>query len=81
MPDRLAASLLSPAGLAYGVIMKFRNNLYDQGIFKAWRSPIPVVSIGNITTGGTGKTPLVDWIVRFYRENGIAPAIISRGYG
>lgn len=81
MPDRLVQTLLSPAGLAYGVIMKFRNNLYDRDVFKAWSSPIPVVSIGNITTGGTGKTPLVDWIVRFYHRSGISAAIISRGYG
>ncbi|NTU69204.1 MAG: tetraacyldisaccharide 4'-kinase, partial [Chlorobiaceae bacterium] len=51
------------------------------GILKAWRSPIPVVSVGNITSGGTGKTPLVDWIVKFYQASGVNTAIISRGYG
>jgi tetraacyldisaccharide 4'-kinase len=61
--------------------MTLRNSLYDKGILKAWKSPIPVVSVGNITTGGTGKTPLVDWIVKFYQASGIRTAIISRGYG
>jgi tetraacyldisaccharide 4'-kinase len=63
------------------MIMTVRNALYDKGILNQWRSPIPVVSVGNITTGGTGKTPLVDWIVRFYHASGTSAAIISRGYG
>jgi tetraacyldisaccharide 4'-kinase len=67
--------------MVYGLVMTLRNALYDRGILKAWQSPIPVVSVGNITTGGTGKTPLVDWIVKFYHASGIKPAIISRGYG
>jgi tetraacyldisaccharide 4'-kinase len=61
--------------------MTLRNALYDRGILNAWHSPVPVVSVGNITTGGTGKTPLVDWIVKFYQTSGIKTAIISRGYG
>jgi tetraacyldisaccharide 4'-kinase len=81
MPDRLASILLGPAGRLYGIVMSIRNALYDRGILKAWRSPVPVVSVGNITTGGTGKTPLVDWIIRFYHAHGRKTAIISRGYG
>lgn len=73
--------LLRAAGLAYGMVISVRNTLFDRGIFKAWQSPIPVVSVGNITTGGTGKTPLVDWIVKFYHASGLNTAIISRGYG
>jgi tetraacyldisaccharide 4'-kinase len=76
-----SATLLRPAAALYGMAMSLRNRLYDRGIFKSWRSPIPVVSVGNITTGGTGKTPLVDWIVKFYEASGIATAIVSRGYG
>ncbi|UWX58096.1 tetraacyldisaccharide 4'-kinase [Chlorobaculum sp. MV4-Y] len=76
-----SATLLRPAAALYGMVMSLRNRLYDRGIFKSWRSPIPVVSVGNITTGGTGKTPLVDWIVKFYAASGIATAIVSRGYG
>lgn len=76
-----AAILLRPIGALYGMAMRLRNRLYDRGVFKSWRSPIPVVSVGNITTGGTGKTPLVDWIVKFYETSGVATAIVSRGYG
>ncbi|NTU92980.1 MAG: tetraacyldisaccharide 4'-kinase [Chlorobiaceae bacterium] len=81
MPDHLAAILLGPAGLLYGAVMRGRNLLYELGVFKTWRSPFPVVSVGNVTTGGTGKTPLVDWIVRFYAHRGCTAAIVSRGYG
>ncbi len=81
MPDRCIRTILKPAGLLYGAIMSLRNALYDRGTFRSWHSPIPVVSVGNITTGGTGKTPLVDWIVRFYRASGKSAAIVSRGYG
>ena len=49
-------------------------------LFKSWRSPIPVVSIGNLSAGGTGKTPLVDLVVKYYLSIGCKPAIISRGY-
>lgn len=76
-----ATILLRPAGALYGMIMTVRNALYDRGILSQWRSPVPVVSVGNITTGGTGKTPLVDWIVRFYHASSTSTAIISRGYG
>lgn len=80
MPDAVNA-LLRPAALAYGAAMRFRNALYDRGVFACWKAPIPVVSVGNITAGGTGKTPLVDWIVQCYRAHGVSAAIISRGYG
>jgi tetraacyldisaccharide 4'-kinase len=72
--------LLKPAGYLYGTVMTIRNMLFEKGILKIWKAPLPVVSVGNITTGGTGKTPMVDWIVRFYRQEGIRTAIISRGY-
>jgi len=81
MPLNNVSILLRPAGMVYGMVMTLRNALYDRGILNAWRSPVPVVSVGNITTGGTGKTPLVDWIVKFYHASGIKTAILSRGYG
>ncbi len=81
MPENLASILTGPAGLLYGFAMRCRNALYDLGIFRTWRAPLPVVSVGNITAGGTGKTPLVDWIVKFYHASGKSTAIISRGYG
>ncbi|MFZ4524106.1 MAG: tetraacyldisaccharide 4'-kinase [Chlorobium sp.] len=72
--------LLRPAALLYGSIVQFRNTLFDRLIFKSWRSPIPVVSIGNLSAGGTGKTPLVDWVVKYYLSIDCKPAIVSRGY-
>lgn len=47
---------------------------------KQWRPPVPVVIVGNITVGGTGKTPLVAWLVQFLTESGYRPGIVSRGY-
>lgn len=81
MPERAVRTLLAPAGQLYGLAMRLRNTLYDKGLFRVWRAPVPVVSVGNITAGGTGKTPLVDWIVKFYESRGIRTAIVSRGYG
>ena len=72
--------LLRPVALLYRFIVQFRNALFDRGLFKQWNSPIPVVSIGNLTAGGTGKTPLVDWVVKYYLSIGCKPAIVSRGY-
>jgi tetraacyldisaccharide 4'-kinase len=72
--------LLRPAALLYHGIVQLRNTLFDQHLFRTWRSPLPVVAIGNLTAGGTGKTPLVDWIVKYYLSIGCKPAIISRGY-
>lgn len=69
------------ASLLYGVITSLRNLLFEKKILKSFRSPIPVVSVGNLTAGGAGKTPFVDWIVKFYHQSGKRVAIISRGYG
>jgi len=72
--------LLRPFALLYSFIVQFRNALFNRRVFKAWKSPIPVVSIGNLSAGGTGKTPLVDWVVKYYLSIGCKPAIVSRGY-
>ena len=72
--------LLRPLALLYSFIVQFRNTLFNWRLFRAWKSPIPVVSIGNLSAGGTGKTPLVDWVVKYYLSIGYKPAIVSRGY-
>ncbi|MEI6651211.1 MAG: tetraacyldisaccharide 4'-kinase [Chlorobiaceae bacterium] len=72
--------LLRPAAMLYRSIVQLRNTLFDRKLFKSWKSPIPVVSIGNLSAGGTGKTPLVDWVVKYYLSIGCKPAIVSRGY-
>lgn len=64
----------------YGGAVRLRNRLYDRGVFKTVRFKIPVVSVGNLTSGGTGKTPVVDWITKFYLSQGYRVAIVSRGY-
>jgi tetraacyldisaccharide 4'-kinase len=72
--------LLRPANLVYRFIVQLRNALFDRHLFRIWKSPVPVVSIGNLSVGGTGKTPLVDWVVKYYLSIGCKPAIVSRGY-
>ena len=81
----LAATLLR-AGLGlvevpYAWAVRQRNRRYDQGRATIHRVPVPVISVGNLTLGGTGKTPLVRWIARWLLDRGIAAAIVSRGYG
>ncbi len=61
-------------------MMYVRNKLYDTGIFRSHRISKPVISVGNITTGGTGKTPLVILLADYYLSKGIKTGIISRGY-
>ncbi len=73
--------VLCLASLAYGRVTAVRNTLYDRGWFPSVRLPRPVVSIGNITVGGTGKTPCVILIARRLQAHGLRPAVISRGYG
>ncbi|HEX5868934.1 MAG TPA: tetraacyldisaccharide 4'-kinase [Longimicrobium sp.] len=72
---------LAPAEAAYGAITGARNGAYDRGWLRAERVPVPVISIGNITVGGAGKTPFAAWIARRLREWGRRPAIALRGYG
>jgi tetraacyldisaccharide 4'-kinase len=61
--------------------MRLRNGLYDGGWKRTHEVPVAVVSIGNLTLGGTGKTPCVEYVARTYRQRGIRVAILSRGYG
>lgn len=73
--------LLIPVSVVYSMIIYIRNKLYDYGIFKIKKISRPVISTGNITTGGTGKTPLTIHIARYFLDKGISAGIISRGYG
>jgi len=77
-----AASLaLTPLGRLYGVAMKARHALYRSGRFRVHELGVPVISVGNLTTGGTGKTPLVEWITRELAQRGQRVCILTRGYG
>ena len=75
------AWLLWPASLAFGFVVSCRRLLYRLRILKSTHPGIPVVVVGNITVGGSGKTPLALWIAEFLKARGWAPAIVSRGYG
>lgn len=72
---------LQAASLPYGCAVRVRNRRYDRGGAAAVHRPdVPVVSVGNLTVGGTGKTPMVEWIARHVRRHGVRAAILSRGY-
>jgi tetraacyldisaccharide 4'-kinase len=73
--------LFRVASWPYGLVMRLRNRGYDRNPAKTTRVAVPVVSIGNLTLGGTGKTPLVEWLCRWLRERDVRVAIVSRGYG
>lgn len=67
--------------LVYLGVVTVRNRLYDHGVFRERKLPCPVISIGNMTVGGTGKTPCVIMLARMLQQNGFKPAVLSRGYG
>jgi tetraacyldisaccharide 4'-kinase len=82
------ASLLNPLtlilsflSLFYRSVVNLKNRMYDRGIFKQTKLPCKVISIGNITVGGTGKTPTVIMLANSLKEKGYRPAVLSRGYG
>jgi len=77
----LARAAFLPASVAYGLGVAARNRLYSLGWKKPGRAPIPVISVGNITAGGTGKTPFVAWLARLLVIRKFRPVILSRGYG
>lgn len=74
------AGLLAASGF-YGAGVSVRSLLYRVGVKKAVDAGVPVVSVGNLTLGGTGKTPMVEWIAKWYRARSVRVAILSRGYG
>ncbi len=77
----LLAWPLLPLSALYGVVVLGRRWLYQAGWLSCAHPGVPVIVVGNVTVGGTGKTPLVAWLTGRLRAAGFAPGIISRGYG
>ena len=73
--------LLWPASAVFGAVAAARRVLYRLCLLKSSHPGIPVIVVGNLSAGGTGKTPLVLWIAQFLRDKGWKPGIVSRGYG
>ncbi len=73
--------LLLPLSGLYWLLIGLRRYLYQFGVLDTHRAVVPVIVVGNITTGGTGKTPVTVWLAREFRARGFSPGIVSRGYG
>ncbi len=71
---------LLPIAYLYGLMVSIRRLFYRVGVLHQSRLPVPVIVVGNITVGGTGKTPVVVWLAHWLREQGYSPGIITRGY-
>ena len=73
--------LLGVASVPYGIAVAVRNRRFDSAASEIHQSGVPVISVGNLTTGGTGKTPIVGFLANWFRRHDIRVAIVSRGYG
>ena len=73
--------ILPPLSVLYGAVTRVRLSLYRRGTLPSFKLDRPVISVGNITTGGTGKTPLVEWVARTVAASGKKVCILTRGYG
>ena len=72
---------LWPFSPLYGFVASIRNRMFDGGGFESIGLPVPVISVGNLTVGGTGKTPMVAWLVESLQKQGLRVAVLARGYG
>lgn len=73
--------ILLPFSWIYSLVMGFRRFFYKKGILSSYQAALPVVSIGNLSTGGTGKTPFAEYLMDFFYKQGRHPVYLSRGYG
>ncbi|OGT21233.1 MAG: tetraacyldisaccharide 4'-kinase [Gammaproteobacteria bacterium RBG_16_57_12] len=75
------ALLLLPLSKLFSLLVSVRRRAYRLGLLKVHRLAVPVIVVGNVTVGGTGKTPLVAYLVDYLQRHGYRPGIVSRGYG
>lgn len=75
----LLRKLLFPFAVLYGIVTSIRNYLYDVGFFKSYTFNIPIIAVGNLSVGGTGKTPMIEYLIRLLSEKHEL-ATLSRGY-
>ncbi len=75
-----ASSALMPFSLLYRAAVRLRRSAYRNGLMTTYRARVPVIVVGNLTTGGTGKTPLVIWLAGYLKSLGYHPGVIARGY-
>src|SRR5262249_51674490 len=75
------ALVMLPLTVVFAAIVAIRRFLYAKRVLPSWRAPVPVVVVGNISVGGTGKTPLVIAVVDLLARRGFNPGVIARGYG
>lgn len=80
LPERTLIPLLFFTSSFYKFALSLRHQLYHLGLFRKHRLPVPVISVGNLTWGGNGKTPMVDFIALWFANSGISPLILTRGY-
>ena len=71
--------IVYPISFLYGEVTRIRNILYDKGILKSTKFEIPVIVVGNLSVGGTGKTPQIEYLIRQLNKN-YKIAVLSRGY-
>jgi len=79
--DGAGYRLLLPLSGLYWIVITIRRMLYRSGVLRRQKLAVPVIVVGNITAGGTGKTPTTIWLARCLKERGFNPGIVSRGYG
>lgn len=75
---RSLRKILYPLGLLYGLVAALRNAMFDFGWLKSYRFPVPVIAVGNLSVGGTGKSPMIEYLIRLLSNQRIAT--LSRGY-
>jgi len=78
-PMKFLRKFLFPFALIYGALMHIRNFLYNHSFFSVYSAPVPVIAVGNLSVGGTGKTPMIEYLIRLL-ESEYALAVLSRGY-